>query len=199
MFRKIVLSALAISLLAGTAVVHAQDNDASAPETAVTRDGGPKPRQARMFERLDVNQDGKISAEEMGAPHIDRLKEADANGDGVLSKEELADHVTRRAAERRAARMAQRLDIDGDGEVTIEELENHQAKRFALADRNDDGFLDQDELRKAAGKKGMHGGKRHGRHMDDRKGGRDGMRHHMRKMHDERGPAREAPQEAPAE
>ncbi|WP_336056712.1 EF-hand domain-containing protein [Nitratireductor sp. CH_MIT9313-5] len=200
MFRKIVLSALALSLLAGTAVVHAQDAGSSAPEASVSRDSGAKSRQGRMFEQLDADKDGKISAAELSAPHIDRLKAADANGDGELSKEELTDFVQKRAAERRAERMAKRLDINGDGTVTIEEIEGHQAKRFALADRNDDGVLDQDELRKVSGKHGMKKGMRHGRHME--RGGmheRHGMRQHMRKMHDDRASAPTAPQDAPAE
>ncbi|KFB09770.1 EF-hand domain-containing protein [Nitratireductor basaltis] len=200
MFRKIILSALALSLLAGTAAVHAQDNSPATPEASSSREAGATPRQGRMLQRLDTNNDGQVSAEEFAARHTGRLSEVDANGDGELSKEELADHLMRRAFERRAERLAKRLDINGDDTVTLEEIEGHQAKRFALADRNDDGVLDQDELRKFAGERGMHKGKRHGGHMEHgEKGGREGMRHHMRKVHDGQDRKPVTPRAAPAE
>ncbi len=49
---------------------------------------------ARFFSRLDQNEDGVLTATEFNAP-VDRLREFDANGDGVLDREE------RKAARRR--------------------------------------------------------------------------------------------------
>jgi Ca2+-binding EF-hand superfamily protein len=118
----------------------------------------------RMMRRLDADNSGDLSLEEFADRRLGWVIEADADGDGVVSMEELTAAIEQRRQERREARMLRMFDIDGDGEITVEELQRHQEKRFALMDRNDDGVVSADEMRRG----GMQ---------------RGGPRHHMRGDH----------------
>ncbi|WEX11420.1 EF-hand domain-containing protein [Chelativorans sp. AA-79] len=191
MFRKILVSALALSVAAGAvSLAEAQQADNDAPAAAQPAPNAPK----GIFGRLDADGDGSISQDEFGGTRMDMLQAADENQDGTLSQEELTNYVMLREFQRRAERLANRLDIDGDGTVTVAEIEDHQGKRFALLDRNSDGMLSQDELRRGEfGKRAMHM-----RGMD-RDGPRFSMRHgeghHRKFMHHRMEPAGPAGQE----
>jgi hypothetical protein len=52
--------------------------------------GGRPPSPAQMFERLDRDEDGELSKDEIPEFLRSRLTRADANDDGVISKDELA-------------------------------------------------------------------------------------------------------------
>ncbi|WP_159586554.1 EF-hand domain-containing protein [Chelativorans xinjiangense] len=154
MLRKVLLPALAFSLMTGTAALAQSETEADKP--AVTLKRGENIRGA-MFSRLDQDDDGTVTAEEFGGERLETLQAADANSDGTLSQEEMVAYITKREFERRAERMARVLDVDGDGAVTLAEIENHQGKRFALLDRDDNGELSEDELRRSAdGFRDMH-------------------------------------------
>ena len=176
MLRNILLSAVALSFLGGTAAM-AQSTDATA--------AGEKPavqsRESRGIKRLDANKDGAISLDEFGSRRAEGLKKADANGDGVLSQEELADFIQKRDVERRVRKLTRMLDVDGDGEVTLAELANQNEKRFALMDANNDGKISQEEMQRAKrfmGHKQMHRGAKH-----SQRSGRHGNRFHQHRMH----------------
>lgn len=141
MFRKILLSAVAVSLVTGTAAL-AQDN-ASADKPAAEK------VMPRGFQTLDADKDGFVTPEEFGKRRIDRLKAADTNGDGELTQDELMAYIQKRDLERRTRAMSRMLDIDGDGKIMIGEIEKQMAKRLALLDTNDDGKVSQDELARA--------------------------------------------------
>jgi Ca2+-binding EF-hand superfamily protein len=156
---RLALAFLAFSALAGTSVMAQQEREDDRPER-----GG-------HFERLDADNSGDVSFEEFSTRFEERLSDADANTDGTITVEELADHIVRQRAERQAERMIRRFDVDGDGSLKLEEIESRQKKHFALIDRNDDGVLSQEELREMRmgygprwqdghrGGKGGHGGK----------------------------------------
>lgn len=76
--------------------------------------------------RLDSNRDGRIAVDEYQAWMAYAFERMDANGDGILSEEELpvADGATVSLAEHRdsLAGMFHRLDVDGDGFLDAAEL-----------------------------------------------------------------------------
>lgn len=182
MLRKVLVPTLTLSLAVATAAL-AQDAG-QAPATPERAERGPM----RMFDRLDADDNGMVSTGEFGGERLEMLREADADGDGTLTHEELVTYVMNREFKRRAERAARLLDIDGDGTVTLAEIEDHQGKRFALLDRNNDGELSQGEVRR--GRLGRHMMRMHAM---DREGprfamrrGDHGPRHHkfMRRMHE---------------
>ncbi|MCR4267730.1 EF-hand domain-containing protein [Nitratireductor sp. ZSWI3] len=177
MKRKILLTALAASLVAGSAAVAQEKpgNGAPPPGAGQGMQGGPM---MRGMARIDTDGDGTISLEEFSSRHLDRLKAADADGDGTLSDAELQDFVMKREVERKARRAARRLDVDGDGTVTLAEIESQHQKRFALMDANDDGKLEPREMRRGfrqmAGGRDGHGMRREMHHKGGHWGGQWG-------------------------
>lgn len=169
--KSLKLAVLAGAVTSFAAVALAQNStpapQPNAPEAGQQTRKLPPRMQARL-DRLDANKDGAIDEQEFATAQ--NLKDADANGDGTLSNDELVAMIQKRQAERQAERLSRRLDIDGDGKVTIAEVEQQRAKRFALMDRNNDGKLEANELR----------GKGHGKHW--RKGGHD--RRHQQELFD---------------
>jgi hypothetical protein len=108
------------------------------------------------IERLkaaDTNGDGMISrAEAAGLPRLaERFDQVDANRDGQLTRDEMrAFHQARKAQARG--------DANADGKVTREEFLARAAQRFERLDANHDGVLDAGEARAKRG----HRGHRHG-------------------------------------
>lgn len=119
------------------------------------------PRLSGGFERMDLNKDGFIDATDRAARRAQfqakradmqqkHFSEVDVNKDGKLSKEEMHAFHARKQAER-SQKMASR-----EGEM------------FTRMDTNKDGFISLDEMKAAhkdgVGKRGKHGGMRHGMH-----------------------------------
>lgn len=107
-------------------------------------------RRGAPLENLDTNDDGVIDQDEFLAGGAQRegrlLAQRDADGDGLLSREELE------------ARAPRRPDIDREAVLEcVQELhpefgpDGDLAARFDTLDTSDDGFLDAEEL--AAGQR----------------------------------------------
>ncbi|MCW5773695.1 MAG: EF-hand domain-containing protein [Rhodospirillaceae bacterium] len=115
------------------------------------------------FKAFDANGDGKLTKAEVdaarGKPML--LLIADANHDGVVTKEELAKAFAGRGATARD-RMFARLDADKDGKISAAEYQASGEQRFARLDRNKDGVITADEI----GRRGRHGDRRRDRHGD---------------------------------
>lgn len=87
----------------------------------------------------------------------ERAAAIDANGDGIITAEEVIAH---RDAQRlaREQRRLQRYDSDGDGVVTVEDYVAAHRERMTAMDADGDGVITREEMRAAhEGKRGGHG------------------------------------------
>ena len=112
-------------------------------------------KQGAKFERLraaDTNADGLLSRTEAAAlPRIaERFDAIDANADGQVSFDEL--RGSRHKA--RGERFLKRLDADNDGKVSKAEALAKATERFDRVDANKDGFITAEELPARHGHRG---------------------------------------------
>lgn len=115
---------------------------------------GKSDRTAMLLGMMDDNKDGMLSRDEV-QKHVDRMfVEADSNKDGAISKAELDAHH-KQMHDRMHAKMQERwkaADKDGDGALTRAEVDAADlrmlSRNFERIDRNKDGRLTSDELRR---------------------------------------------------
>ncbi len=138
MRNTVLLTALSISIIAGTGLSASSGDDDSRH--------GPRP----TFQELDSNGDGSLTGGEMQAHFNARFDEADANGDGQIDKDELRTRMQERANknfDKRVDKMFKRRDANGDGQLSRDEM---QPKRMAgmmeRADTDGDGAVSQAEF-----------------------------------------------------
>jgi Ca2+-binding EF-hand superfamily protein len=102
------------------------------------------------FETLDTNKDGRVGKDEYESSGL--FAQMDGNHDNRITSGELEAILgpqkdgTPSAADR--IRVADRND---DGELSDEELRRSAEMRFAWLDRNDDGYLDLAEMKSGFG------------------------------------------------
>lgn len=118
-------------------------------------------KRGSFFARMDRDGDGRISRDEARRMPEARFQAMDANGDGFLTEDELASKrgPERRGSCDRADGFLTKLDQDGDGVVTLAEARAASIAHFEKMDKNSDGVLTRDEMRR--GKPGKHG--KHGK------------------------------------
>lgn len=115
-----------------------------------------KIRLMKALERFDADNDGSITQEEVDEYRTDRLAEFDTDNDGALSLEEY-EALWLDAMRKRMVRRFQHHDSDGDGKVTAEEFAEQTKYMVMKRDRNEDGVLNEDDLKRG---KGGRGGRR---------------------------------------
>jgi hypothetical protein len=139
--------------------------------------------EARMI-RYDADKDGRISRPELDGALSQEFRGVDTNADGRLDAAEIQRHVEARRADRnarleawRAKAKAQGLDprkppfdlsdrdnIDTlrygdwnmDGAITPDEFGGRARSQFMRADRNGDGIITADELRRRPNNRGAN-------------------------------------------
>ena len=112
-------------------------------------------RAQKMQERLkaaDTNGDGKISREEANAslPHLAKMFDAiDANKDGFITTDELRKFHEKSGRAHKMHDHLKAADKDGDGKISREEANAlpRLAKHFDEIDANKDGFITKEEMR----------------------------------------------------
>lgn len=107
-----------------------------------------------MIELYDRDGDGKITPEEIDATRADRLTSFDRDGSGTLSLEEYEALWLDAMRERMVDRF-QSHDDDGDGQVTVEEFSYRTGRLFLWGDRNEDGAISVEDLRRGDGERRM--------------------------------------------
>ena len=128
----------------------------SAATVVMAGDGG-RPERGAMLERLkaaDTNGDGMISRDEAKAlPRILKNFDAiDANHDGQVTMEELhAFHQANKGAHHGGAGLFAKLDTNTDGKISRDEAAAAPrfAQHFDALDANHDGFVTPDEMKAA--------------------------------------------------
>jgi Ca2+-binding EF-hand superfamily protein len=109
----------------------------------------------------DLNHDGSVTCEEWKQYAASLFREADANRDGALSREEFA-AMGRRDRLFETAGFAY-FDADRDGRITEAELTEKPNPAFALLDKNGDCVISPEEVVHSAESRGGAGGGRRGK------------------------------------
>lgn len=166
--RKLTLTlsaaALAIGGVAYAAPGGAGGFDRDAPVTRAQAET----RANAMFDRMDVNKDGKLDSADREARKGQRFDRMDANKDGSISREEFLAKRERPAGtqakpEGRDGKhwgkrhhrggghgfMMKQADTNGDGAISKAEFVAAHLARFDASDANKDGTVTKEERRAA--------------------------------------------------
>ena len=174
MYNSIISAVTAATILASASTVAFAANDDG-------KRGGKRggPNIERMLERLDTNNDGGITLEEVKAYQGTVFASVDANSDSSLTQEEFDMIKEMRKAEREAKKAENgeqttetaqsddkdgkkrkgkrggmrgmgfdRLDADNSVAVSLEEFTAHADNLFDRMDRNDDGVINADDVKR---------------------------------------------------
>lgn len=136
---------LAITLSAGMAALMLSGGALQAQEPKL-------PTSERLFNRLDKDNDGKISLKEVQRRSARPFMRLDADRDGTVTAAEIEAYLTK-LMERRRDRILTSLDKDGDGSITRSEIDEFIAAEFATADTDKDGSVTLAELKSHAAAK----------------------------------------------
>ena len=122
--------------------------------------GGPGVGGPQMFERADKNKDGKISKDEAPDQAWERLSKLDKDGDGAVSKEEMAAMAgpggpggPGGGPQGGPGAMFSRFDTDKDGKLAKSEVPAEMWEKLSKADENADGLVSKEELEGAYSKR----------------------------------------------
>jgi Ca2+-binding EF-hand superfamily protein len=100
-----------------------------------------------LIDSFDTNKDGKVTQAEIDADREQRLKRFDRDGNGELTLEEY-EALWLDAMRQRMVRQFQANDRDGNGSITIVEFQERYSDVVRNLDRNNNGELTVDELRR---------------------------------------------------
>lgn len=101
--------------------------------------------------QVDANGDSVISKEEVQAMQDKQFAELDIDGDGEVTAAELSSRMLekqKQRIERMAEMQVNRLDANGDGVVSKEEFSASAEKGFDRRDTNGDGELTREEMQR---------------------------------------------------
>jgi len=101
----------------------------------------------RMMESFDGDGDGRLTQEEIDGSRGEPFSAFDGDASQTLSLEEYEKLWLDAMREVMVDRF-QHLDADGDAQITAEEFKKPFAKMVRRMDRNDDGALDRDDMKR---------------------------------------------------
>ena len=150
MLKSLVIPAAFLLLAAAPAFAAPGDSPAAAtPDRAARANTG--------IMRYDTNKDGVVDRAEWKAAQEARFKRLDTNNDGKLTEQELFARTPAVGnsvlpSDRQVQRQStyfQLLDADKDGVVTLAEFMAQADRNFARCDTNKDGKTDANECKQA--------------------------------------------------
>ncbi len=113
---------------------------------AVAQPGMDGPGRGGMFERMDENNDGRVTRAEFDAGHAGMFIRLDANRDGAITAEEMDSGRPDRGERHGRHGEHRNPDANNDGVVTREEFLAGPVSAFARFDANGDGRLTGEEI-----------------------------------------------------
>ena len=87
--KKLILSLALVALLSSCNSTQKTTETSTANESRTAQVKGERPNPEEMFTKMDANNDGKLSKDEVQGPLKEKFSEIDSNSDGFISKEEL--------------------------------------------------------------------------------------------------------------
>lgn len=150
--KKLTIAALITLALGGVTYTAMADNH---------RGGG-----AAMLEKVDTNQDGNITKDEITSHRAEKFTSADLNGDNLITPDEFeafAEAERERRMAERQARMFDRLDANDDGYISADEhasADKRMDRMFNRIDSDGDGVITEAEREAAKEKMENRRGKR---------------------------------------
>jgi Ca2+-binding EF-hand superfamily protein len=100
-----------------------------------------------LIDSFDTDNDGKVTQAEIDADRQQRLQRFDSDGNGQLTLQEY-EALWLDAMRERMVRQFQAHDSNGDGSVTVVEFQERYQNVVRNLDRDNDGALTADELRR---------------------------------------------------
>jgi len=138
-------SLLVTAVLGGTTLLTAGAVLAHGGWGGPGRHGGPGG--TALLDNFDTNDDGRVTQAEIDEARRQRLAGFDRDGNGELSLEEYQ-ALWLDAMRRPMVRQFQANDADASGGITVEELQARYEDVVRDLDRDGDGELTRDELRR---------------------------------------------------
>jgi hypothetical protein len=138
-------SLLFVAIVGGTALLTAGATLAHGGWGGPGRHGGPG--RTALLDSFDANDDGRVTQAEIDEARRLRLASFDRDGNGELSLEEYQ-ALWLDAMRRPMTRQFQVNDADASGGITVEEFQARYEDVVRDLDRNGDGELRQDDLRR---------------------------------------------------
>ncbi|MDP6952973.1 MAG: hypothetical protein QGF53_09465 [Alphaproteobacteria bacterium] len=117
---------------------------------------------SHVVDRFDSDGDGRLTQAEIDAARADHMARFDADGDGALTLQEF-EGLFHELTQPVTVRAFQMLDPDGDASISAEELDKRLARAVARHDRNGDGALSPEDMRRGH----WRGERHHGEERDD--------------------------------
>ncbi|HEX3658855.1 MAG TPA: EF-hand domain-containing protein [Pirellulales bacterium] len=134
-------------------------------QSASRPDGAPGEGAMPFFRRMDTNNDGKLSKDEVGERLRENFDRVDTDGDGYIQPEEMQKVMAALAGGQRrpegggpnGQQMLKQMDKNNDGKLSKDEVGERMRENFDRLDANSDGYIDAEELGRM-----LRGGRRPG-------------------------------------
>ncbi len=113
-------------------------------------DGKPPRGPQFTFEEVDANADGKLTQDEMADHRRAQFMKMDSDGNGQVSEAEMREGMAAKATkrvEKRISHMMKNHDADGDGQLSPDEIKpKRMGKMFDRVDTDGDGAISRAEF-----------------------------------------------------